>query len=474
MLTSFALLLGLTVPGPVAQAQATAAICPADLGPAVDAIADRPEWSQSRFGVHVETEPGEVLVSRQGDQFFLPASNMKLFTTAAALTALGPEFTLRTSVYGAADGSSLRVVGRGDPGLTTADLEDLAQQLADRGIQQVAELLVDDHWFPGDPYHPNWEWEDVQAGYGAPTNSLILNRNALFFTLTPQAEGEPLVLTWDDPEAAADWQIDNRSVTVGAGESEFLSVGRDLTQPLLRLGGQLVAGSDPARSSVAVSQPTPAFLDQFQRVLAQADIGVVRGAIAAAPADPLPSELAAVNSAPLADLLVDTNQWSRNIYAEALLKTLGRLSDPDTADATTAGSTAVSQILATLGIDADGYILADGSGLSRHNLATPATLVALLQAMTTHPRAATYRDSLAVAGVSGTLRNRFTNTPAAETLIGKTGSLSGNTALSGYLDPPDHAPVTFSIMINHGNQSGVALRQAVDEVVALLTQLRPC
>jgi D-alanyl-D-alanine carboxypeptidase/D-alanyl-D-alanine-endopeptidase (penicillin-binding protein 4) len=116
----------------------------------------------------------------------------------------------------------------------------------------------------------------------------------------------------------------------------------------------------------------------------------------------------------------------------------------------------------------------DGSGLSRHNLASPKAIAQTLQLMAKTPQARVYRDSLPVAGVSGTLRNRFRNTVAQGNIQAKTGSMTGVSALSGYLDVPGYQPLVFSIMVNQSEQSLTTLRQGIDEIVLLLTRLRSC
>ena len=464
-------------------AENVAGICPADLAAEIEAIARQPTLQRGRLGILVETlgttaADRQVLYARDAERYFIPASNAKLFTTAAALKQLGPEFRIRTSVYGAthANGlTTLRVVGRGDPSLTDETLKILAQQLYRQGIRRVSNLIGDEHYFPGSAVNPNWEWEDVQAGYGAPVNSLILNLNAMGLTLMPQALGQPLQVVWDNPTWADQWRVENRSRTVAPNESAYVEVGRDLSQPILRVSGQLVVGSRAETAAISIPHPGEYFLRQFRQVLDAAQIAVGQTALTATPIADLPPELAATESPPLSDLLGPTNQNSNNLYAEAILKSLGvQASVPPPLDATEAGLTTVQTVLAKIGVDPESYALADGSGLSRHNLATPTALVNTLQAMAGGPDASIYRASLSVAGLNGTLSNRFRSSPVAGQLQGKTGAVRGNAALSGYLTPPNYPPLVFSILVNHINQPGLRLRQTIDQIVHLLAKLQPC
>ncbi|MEO0869811.1 MAG: D-alanyl-D-alanine carboxypeptidase, partial [Cyanobacteria bacterium J06642_11] len=122
------------------------------------------------------------------------------------------------------------------------------------------------------------------------------------------------------------------------------------------------------------------------------------------------------------------------------------------------------------GVSPELYEVVDGSGLSRHNLATPQAFVDTLQAMARSPHAAAYRNSLAVAGTSGTLRNRL----GGIAFSGKTGALSHNASLSGYLNPPNHPPLVLSVMVNNLDQRGSVLRQTIDDIVRAAAQLRAC
>ncbi|NER81227.1 MAG: D-alanyl-D-alanine carboxypeptidase/D-alanyl-D-alanine-endopeptidase, partial [Leptolyngbya sp. SIO1D8] len=429
-----------------------------------------------RLGVQVETLTGDVIYSQEGDRFFVPASTLKLLTTAAVLTQLGPDYTISTPVYGITDAAgmtTLRILGQGDPSFEGEDLTTLATQLAQQNIREVDILYGDESAFPGSTVNPNWEWEDVQAGYGAPVNALILEENEIGLSLIPQGVGQPLQVAWDEPTQQSGWQIENNSTTVSAGEPEFVRVGRDLAEPILRVGGQLVVGSAPETASIAVPNPGEAFLVAFQSALALQNIPVQQMALSPIPIAPDWPELATVQSPSLAELLIPTNQNSNNLYAEALLKQLGRQSGTQE-DATQMGITIALNRLRNLGVDTTAVVMVDGSGLARKNLITPAAMVDVLQVMARSPFAATYRQSLAVAGTSGTLRNRFQGTSVEGRLWGKSGAISRNFALAGYLEPQNYDPIAFSVFINNINQRGNVARQLIDDLVQSIAELRSC
>jgi D-alanyl-D-alanine carboxypeptidase/D-alanyl-D-alanine-endopeptidase (penicillin-binding protein 4) len=481
-------------------------ICPGELGAQVDAIANRPEFSRSRWGILIQPlSSTATLYSRDAQKYFIPASNVKLLTTAAALQKLGADFRIKTSVYSGENGS-LYVAGRGDPSITEAQLQSLAQQLKRRGVDRVNELIGDDSYFQGSAVNPNWEWEDAQAGYGAPINSLIFNQNAIELLLSPQDLGQPLKVTFAEPKLANQWQIQNNSVTVAQNESEFIEVGREFDRPAIRVSGQLKVGAESESAYVAVVNPANNFLQHFQQVLAAEGIPVKQVLVASGSRN-FNQELATVESPPLAELVRETNRESNNLYAEVLLRLLGKVTDKMPVPQALTGKMPVPQALTgkmpvpqedtgilpvpqedtdeiglkelktaltQLGVNPNSYILADGSGLSRHNLISPEALVQTLRFMANSPAASIYRQSLPIAGESGTLKNRLNSTPNRVILQAKTGTLSGVSALSGYIEVPDYEPLVFSIIVNQSDLSAASMRSATDEIVLLLNRLRRC
>ncbi|MGL5060777.1 MAG: D-alanyl-D-alanine carboxypeptidase/D-alanyl-D-alanine endopeptidase, partial [Microcoleus sp.] len=388
---------------------------------------------------------------------------------------LGANFRIRTVVY-AGENDTLYVVGRGDPSLAVTQLKSLTQQLQQRGIDRVSELIGDDSYFQGNAIDPNWEWEDVQAGYGAPINSLIFDRNAIELKLSPQSIGQPLKVTFAEPSLTNQWQIQNNSVTVGPNEREFVAVGREFDRPLIRVSGQLRNGAESESVYVAVVNPANNFLQRFQQTLAAAGIKVDRTSVALNSRN-FTRELAAVESPPLAELIKETNRESDNVYAEVLLRLLGKVTGkvpaPQT-DSSDIGLQELKTALTQLGVNPNSYILADGAGLSRHNLVSPEALVQTLRLMANSPVASVYRASLPVAGESGTLKNRFNSTSNRVILQAKTGTLRGVSALSGYVEVPNYEPLAFSIIINQSDRPSAQLRGAIDEIVLLLNRLRRC
>ncbi|WGV23802.1 D-alanyl-D-alanine carboxypeptidase/D-alanyl-D-alanine endopeptidase [Halotia branconii] len=464
---------GVKAQTPVIPTNSTKSICPNQLKPVVDVLINRPQFSRMRWGVLVKPlSSAQTLYSRDAEKYFTPASNAKLLTTAAALQQLGANFRIRTSIYQDGEGI-LRVVGRGDPSLKTAQLTELAKQLRKLGVSQIQQLIADDSYFQGEIINSSWQWEDVQAYYGAPVNSLILNENAAVLSLLPQTIGKPLRLRWTEPTEAYRWQIENNSVTTQTDTPGSVEVSRDLKGATLKIQGQLPVDSQPDITAIAVFDPIEHFLRHFRQSLSIEGISVTR--MFSATGGKNVQEIAAVESPPLSELLVETNVNSNNLYAEALLRTLA-IKQPLEKNQTTAdaGLKVLKTTLTQMGINPTSYVLVDGSGLSRKNLISPEALVQVLQLMAQSPQAEVFRASLPVAGVSGTLKNRFLNTTAVGTVQAKTGSMNGVISLSGYVNTPQYEPLVFSMMVNQSDQPASLVRQAMDEIVVFLTKLQRC
>lgn len=456
----------------VAPTTTTKSICSTQLGTAIDAVINRPLFSRVRWGILVQPlSTGPILYSRDAQKYFTPASNLKLLTTAAALQQLGANFRIRTSIYQNGNGV-LRVVGRGDPSLSDTQLQTLAQQLKQKGITQIQRLIADDSYIQGDIVNSTWQWEDVQSDYGAPVSSFILNQNIFSLKLVPQAVGKSLQVVWIDPGEARQWRTINQSVTVAQNQPSYVNVTRELSGTVLRIQGQLTTNSEPSLIDLPVVEPNYYFLRRFRAALATEKITL--GQILVANSGVNQEEIAFVESPPLSELLAETNLNSNNLYAEALLRALSVKKPRVNQTSADVGLEVVKASLTQLGVDPANYILVDGSGLSRRNLVTPEALVQTLRGIARTPTAYIYRASLPVAGKSGTLKGRFQDTLAEGIVQAKTGTLTGVVSLSGYMNAPNYEPLVFSILVNQSEQPATVVRQAIDEIVVLLTQLQRC
>jgi D-alanyl-D-alanine carboxypeptidase/D-alanyl-D-alanine-endopeptidase (penicillin-binding protein 4) len=460
-------------------------LCLAHLNSAIATILTQPIWQRSRWGVMIQPlSTQEPLYAQDATRYFIPASVTKLLTTAALLHRLGPDYRIQTTVYGIKPNSGsltklskptvLQVVGRGDPSLTDRQLTLLAQQLYQQGIQRVDQLWVDDTYMQSNLFNGTWAWEDVQSGDAPAINSLIVNRNVTELRLIPQTVGQPLRLQWVDPMAAQRWRVVNQSKTVPTSAMEVVEVNANPLSSVLTIKAQLRVRAEPEMLEIPVFNPAHAFLERFRNALNQHNIQVIQADVGT-PSLPAQREaLATVASPPLSTLITSVNQDSDNLFAEALLRILGAHVTPKADDMAKAGTEAVKNALTELGVDPNQYQLADGSGLSRKNLVSPIAISQTLQTMARSPYVTAYQNSLATAGMSGTLKSRFQDTLARGNVQGKTGTLQGTVALAGYVKNPAFQDLVFSILVNQSEQSSATIRQAIDQIVLLLVRLRRC
>jgi serine-type D-Ala-D-Ala carboxypeptidase/endopeptidase (penicillin-binding protein 4) len=486
-----------TIPAQAQQAQFTAppppppplpAVCANQLPTAINNIIDRPELRRYRWGIVIKELTGtNPIYNHDGDRLFIPASNVKLITTAVALRQLGATTRLRTSVYklpSIGNTSNLLVVGRGDPSLTITGLQSIAQQLKQLGETKIAQISFDDSYFRGEQINGDWEWGDLSSDYAPAINSLILNQNSNPLIVSQQQIGMPLQYTWKNPSLNS-WQVDNQSLTVPATQNSSINafssavpkVIATFGKPIVRLTGKLAINTNPTQIDLPVLNPVESFVTGFRQSLTKSEITVGTTNLVTGQNTLNLAEIAAIDSPPISELIDETNKKSNNIYAEVLLKSIGH-THPEhptsNEDTTNLGIALVKQRLTEMGIDSQSYRISDGSGLSRHNLVAPIAFVQLLSAMERTPTGQIYRDSLPVSGVSGSLKNRMKGTLAQGIVRAKTGSMSGVVSLSGYINPPEYAPLVFSIILNQHDRSTSQMVKVVDEIMLLLASVKKC
>jgi serine-type D-Ala-D-Ala carboxypeptidase/endopeptidase (penicillin-binding protein 4) len=455
-------------------------ICPSQLPTAINEIIDRPELRRYRWGIVVQAlGTTNQLYNRDGDRLFTPASNVKLITTAVALRHLGAAMRLRTSVYQlprTGNTTNLLVVGRGDPTLTTVQLQSIVQQLKQRGERQIGQISFDDGYFRGEQTNSDWEWGDLSADYAPAINGLMLNQNALSLNVSPQQVGMPLKYTWGDA-SLGNWQIENQTMTTAFKEDNSVNAIAVFGKPILRLTGKLAQTARSVKLDLPVLNPTESFVSAFRQNLNLASINVNNTRSGSGYSVLNLPELAAIDSPPISELIKETNQQSNNVYAEVLLRSIGRTHPQhytSNNDTSTLGIALVKQRLTELGVNPQAYSLRDGSGLSRHNLVAPTAFIQLLSAMATMPEGQLYRDSLPVAGISGSLKNRMKGTLAQGIVRAKTGSMGGIVSLSGYINSPKYSPLVFSIILDRHDRSTSSMVKVVDEITVLLSRLKQC
>jgi D-alanyl-D-alanine carboxypeptidase/D-alanyl-D-alanine-endopeptidase (penicillin-binding protein 4) len=397
----------------------------------IDSLVSDPKFANAQIGVLiVDPATGDTLYSRNAGKLFMPASNQKILTGAVALAQLGPDYRYRTVIAkrGAQRDSILEgdliVIGRGDPtisdrfrGSATAAMDSIADSIRGRGITRVTGVLRQGgNAFPDSIYGYGWEWDDLTGSSGAPIDELLFNEGMV--------------------QRPA--KIDGRDTTI----------------------------------SVATRTPGYAYLSALYLALSRRGVaveGLVDLAVdsLAAPVD----TIYAFDSPPLREILPRFLKPSQNQIGEILLKTVAlERTGVGTADS---GRAVMRRQLFDWGVDSAGIVYYDGSGLSRHNLVSAETLVRTLVAMMRDSATfAVFHDALPIAGVDGTIRTRMAETPAANNLRAKTGTLEFVRSLSGYVSTADDRLLVFSLLSNHFTVPVRDVTRLQDAIGVLLASYR--
>jgi D-alanyl-D-alanine carboxypeptidase/D-alanyl-D-alanine-endopeptidase (penicillin-binding protein 4) len=399
----------------------------------IDSLTTQPQFRNAQWGVLiVNPRTSDTIYSKNAGKLFMPASNTKIITSAVALTLLGPDYTYKTTFL--RDGEvrdslldgNLIVIGRGDPSISDAmrgnaavAMDSIVDSLRAHGIRQVAGSVARvGNAFPDSIYGSGWQWDDLGEYYAAGVDELIFNEGMA--PTTPR----PL------PDTVRD---------------------------------SLYSG--PAKN------PAKAYLDAFNDALKRKGIqvdGGVRDSILPTPFHM--DTIFVLQSPPLRNILPALMKPSQNQIAEIFLKTIGlERGGLGTADS---ALKIVRQQLLAWGVQPDGFDLYDGSGLSRHNLVTPETLVRVLDRIQRDTAFAVYYNAMPIAGVDGTLKNRMKGTPAEGNIHGKTGSIGAARSLSGYVTTADGERLIFSILGNNYTTPSSAITGIADQIGAALAAYR--
>jgi D-alanyl-D-alanine carboxypeptidase/D-alanyl-D-alanine-endopeptidase (penicillin-binding protein 4) len=487
----------------------------------IAAILSSPDLERGFWGIEVVSlTSGKTLYAGGSDKLFTPASNTKLFTTAAALALIGPDYKFRTSVetigtldrYGRLNGD-LVLVGHGDPNLSGRELpydlrtqrndhpiqvlETLADALVQKGVKYVdGDIVADDSYFAFERYGEGWSQDDLVWADGAPVSALTINDNVVFVNILPaDRPGEKAFVTVTP--FADYYRLDNRIITTPAGTGRKFFVNREPGSTVLTLWGNMPLDDAGANEALAIEDPAEFAAALFRQLLEKRGI-VVYGrqrtrhtelatlstftVTALAPSrggsnDPRPLKsdqsvvLASYESQPLLQDVRVINKVSQNLHAEILLRLLGR--ERGTAGTIEGGLEVLRGFLTQAGVSADQYVFYDGSGLSRQNLVTPHAIVQLLRYAAGQPWGAAFKNTFPVSGVDGSLSDRLNAPRMQGRVFGKTGSLGGVKTLSGYATTDRGETVAFSILSNNLNLPTKRVTDTIDQVVQTIVEDGP-
>ncbi len=424
----------------------------------------------------VDRGDGEVLFARHPERALVPASNQKLLTAAAALAAWGPAHRFETEVRAPAavspDGelSGLHVRAGGDPAMTSEQWWRLAADLRALGVERIhGPLVVDDHAFDDERWHPSWQPITARA-YHAPVGALSANYGAFRVRAAPGAgQGQPARVTIDPPVPYL--QLRSQARTGPPGGRAALTVDRVALggAEQVRVSGTLPAGGEAVDLYRSVAHPTRYAAAVLRQQLAANGIDLM-GPTRRGPAPTDGQPLFTFEGFELARIVQLFVKNSNNMIGEALVKALGR-SEGGEPGSWPRGLAAMRAELVSLGVDLDGVRMADGSGLSRDNRVSARVLVDVVRAADARfELAPDLLAALPIAGRDGTLEKRAA--AVRDRVRAKTGLLTGVTGLTGIARTAAGRDVVFSILANGYGRGDRAAMDAVDDFVAALVATR--
>ena len=451
----------------------------ADLQQRIEAITAK---APGFVGVHVvDLATGKVIYSRNSEQLFLPASNMKLFTAALAFERLGSAAQFVTQLErddarkSSPSGrrrsivvwSCLSIQSEGPPLETLHAIDDLAGQAVAGGLTRVdGDIVGDDTRYPWSPYPESWTADDAVHDYGAPVSALTVSDNFVTITIRPGASPGDLARIELDP-AFEYFTIDNRIAT---GAKDDISVTRVPGTRQLLFTGSINTKTSASHQLIAVDDPALFAAHAMYSALLRRGVAIHGRPVArhygSMPGASAPRLLASRQSPRISEIVETMLKESQNLHAEMLLREVGFVRQGQGTVA--AGLREMQAMLAELQISTNDFRSEDGSGLARNDLVSPRALTTLLTAMD-RKYGESWRSLLPASG-EGTLNNRLCCVGDTISIRAKTGSLNRAIALSGYADSAANGHLVFSILVNNFATPSSEVRAWVDRLATALVQ----
>ncbi len=471
-----ALLLMLLVPAGAVRADAVSARA------ALDRLAAASGPAAGAWGAAVvDARTGAPVYDAQARTPRVPASSLKLLTTAAAWLLLGPDYRFVTSALAATgpdgDGAlagDLVVLGTGDPTLTVEEapgeaagkIDLLAREVSRAGVRRIdGDVVLDAGAFTGAARHPDWPDDQMWRWYCAPVAALTVARSCIVLRVEPgAAAGQPGRVTLRPPLRVL--RVVNETVTVENRKDHRIIIDPPAADGSVRVRGGVLRSGGAFDGEIALPDPVAAFGDAFRQALVRAGVAV-RGDVVVRPgaSRAAPVRLAAVET-PLPEIVEVANRRSQNLFAECLLRALGR--EKGTEGSFAGGSAAAAAFAVSRGVPEAEVRPVDGSGLSRGNRVSPRALVSILRSVYTESeKPEKFLATLAAGGdEEGSLRRRLKE--LGNDVRAKTGTINGVSALAGYVRAKSGRVVAFAVLVNDPKMSLDRARAFQDEVCRIL------
>lgn len=450
-----------------------------DLTTQLDTILASPVFEGARLGILVQNlENGELLYASHPDEQLVPASNIKIVSTAAALHFLGTDHRFLTDVYGEVDengvvNGDLYIRGAGDPWLLPERVWYLSNRLYYLGVRQIrGDIVADDSFFDGPRFASGQEQDTTSYSYMAPRGALSVGFNAVLVHINPaQAPGQPAEVLIEPQSSYA--KVESQVVTVSRGRTRLnVDVLPDGDRSVIKVSGR-ISIREPGHAYYRRIDNPPIFAGEVLRhALKQVGVAVDEGKVRTGVVPEGTSKIAQLASPRLADLVSRVNKHSNNFMAEQVaLVTGAELYGPpgNWQKAQTAIELFLNDVI---GLDPSSYTVRNASGLHDVNQISPRQLVQVLAYMYNQPQMRPeFVASMAVAGNAGTLSTRMLDSEAAGVLRAKTGTLSIASALSGYVTAKRGQVLAFSLVVNDYTTAISEIWAAQDEVGTALATL---
>ncbi|MDX9758822.1 MAG: D-alanyl-D-alanine carboxypeptidase/D-alanyl-D-alanine-endopeptidase [Bacteroidota bacterium] len=429
---------------------------------AVDGELSGPLFSRCIAAVEIaDARSGDILYARNTQLLLRPASNVKLYTSAAAVLGLPTDFHFETRL-GATD-SSLRTlicIGGGDPLLTQQDIQKLADMAYDAGVRTLDTLVMDPSLLREDIYGRGWMWDDESDPFTPYLDAFSIDGNVVSVHVRRRrGVTDSLDISTDPPSALFTFT----PVANTRGDGIFRLERRPRGNAFLVYGQP--RSTSAVRERFSIWRPRELVADLLRRAFAQRGMVTDRTVVTFGDASTAMSMIGGIRR-PLDDVLAAMNKRSDNLAAEMTLRALTfgtrRMSEGITGDD---GLEDLVSILVTHGLDREGFALADGSGISFYNLSTAASLGRLLRMLAAHARFPRFRSSLAIGGRDGTLRARLSGIPTSSGIQAKTGTVRGVSALSGYVEAPGGRLLTVVMLMQNFSGRHAPYRGVQDHIL---------
>ena len=483
-------------PSPIFSQETNQTHTLAELQEKLSAFVSQPRFGGALWGIKViSLDTGKVLFESHADRLMSPASNCKLYTGALALDRFGGDYRISTPIYTTAKVNAsgtikgdLIVVGHGDAtwnsrrfGTNFWEMFDpFVDALTKAGVRRVTgDIVADATFFKGDPINGSITVGNFQNGECPPISALTLNDGWNQVHVEPTTAGARCRLTPMQPDAGL--VLSNCTITVASNEANHIEYYMPYGQGVIYVLGQSAVGMTNKDLDIPVLDPAKWFATALKDALARHGIkvkGRPRGITWPQRSSLDTNQMAKIGevlSPPLRDVIKLFMKPSQNFETDTLLTHVGettRTADtPSWRDSEELGLMALHQFLVENNLPADEVRFDEGSGLSEDNMATANSFVALLQYMSWHREAKDFIDALPIAAEDGTLRRRFHDTPAAENIHAKTGSLHWVNSISGYVTSAGGERLVFSVILNrYAPPPGESKLKPLDSICLYLTE----